>query len=234
MSTPLQNFFSAPRHTMRSPRYHHAPRSTRIAIQSRVAHPCGRQLNRYRQLENDLEKVCGGAETRRAGLEKLPYMRGKRIRRRAAGRREHGSRWTEARPRTGGERSEHGRTHAGERSEHTRGQASQAHRDGGLKSPPLTRHQQTHTRARAGERSEQHGQRAAGSDRAGGTTATASRASSKDSERSEQHGTASRASTATRPHGQRAQRAARTASKNGERPEDVNSTAAQGIWVYCM
>lgn len=80
--------------------------------------------------------------------------------------------------------------------------------DGGLKSPPLTRYRQAHTgtAAHAGGRRQS----------AGGTTATASRASSRDSERSE-HGHAP-----TRPHaharthtraGRQAQRAAGTASR---------------------
>ena len=42
MSTPLQNFFSAPQHTMRSPHYHHAPRSARIAISIRATYLRGR------------------------------------------------------------------------------------------------------------------------------------------------------------------------------------------------
>ena len=67
MSTPLQNFFSAPQHTMRSPHYHCATRSAHIAISIRAIHPRGRQLNRYRQPENDLKKVCGKPSARKHG-----------------------------------------------------------------------------------------------------------------------------------------------------------------------
>ena len=66
-STPLQNFFSAPQHTMRSPHYHHAPRSARIALSSRVTHPRGRRRDRYRRLENDLKKVYGKPSARKHG-----------------------------------------------------------------------------------------------------------------------------------------------------------------------
>lgn len=64
---PLAKLFSSPRHTTRSPHYHHAPRSAHTAISRRVTHPCGRQLNRYRRLENDLKKVCGKPSARKHG-----------------------------------------------------------------------------------------------------------------------------------------------------------------------
>lgn len=67
MSTPLQNFFSAPHHTMRSPHYHCATRSVHIAISIRAAYSRQRQLNRYRRLENDLKKVYGKPSARKHG-----------------------------------------------------------------------------------------------------------------------------------------------------------------------
>ena len=67
MSTPLQNFFSAPQHTMRSPHYHCTARSAHTAILRRVTHPRGRQLNRYQLSENDLKKVCGKLSARKHG-----------------------------------------------------------------------------------------------------------------------------------------------------------------------
>ena len=67
LSTPLQNFFSAPQHTMRSSHYHCATRSAHIAISIRAAYSRQRQLNRYRRLENDLKKVYGKPSARKHG-----------------------------------------------------------------------------------------------------------------------------------------------------------------------
>ena len=119
-------------------------------------------MNRYRLSKNDLKKVCGGVSgannaAGRPGIaaENVHYRRLKR----------HGS----------------AATHRGASAASTHaGKQGRPHRDGGLKSPPLTRHQQAHTHARAGGRTRARAleqvRRSAGSDRAGGTTATRTRA----------------------------------------------------------
>ena len=124
MSTPLQNFFSAPRHTMRSPHYHHAPRSARIAISIRVTYLRGRRRDRYRQLENDLKKVCGKPSARKHG------GRSYNIGANNGSKRGHAAAGTTI-----------GRKRSGRRYDGRTGT------DGGQKSPPLTRHQQAHTQA---------------------------------------------------------------------------------------
>ena len=118
----MQDFFSAPQHTMRSPHYCLAPKLARIAISSRAIHLRGRQLNRYRRLENDIKKVCGKPSARKHG------GRSYNIGANNGSKRGHAQGASAA------------STHAGKQ--------GRPHRDGGLKSPPLTRYRQARTATR--------------------------------------------------------------------------------------